>query len=711
MISLGKQLLLGGAVALLAAAPGHSYASEVDCFDLLPALESRSPERRDISPLDLLRLRDIGESYSTVASTSLALSPDGSTLAFFLRRADPAADAYCNGLIVLDIQTGRSRLLDTADKLPASNFSQYSVILPGDHTAKVEARWSPSGEWIAYLKVVEGVTQVWGVRPSGAAAQSLTASPHDIERFAWSPNGQSLIYMTRSVLTDARHMSEDAGGGFLYDKRFYPPVASNPFPTEPVDAEFTSQALSGEIREASPYEVALIAPEGASDQPARVSRNHPSSGPHPIALIALKDREAIWSASTIRVTWPDGSEASCRKEACSHVSDLWWDSRFEYLYFLKAEGRARSAFGLYRWRPGASSPERILSTEGILSGCLSLERETICAHETSMSPRHLIKIDAATGSKTTLFEPNPEFKNLRIGQVKRLHWTNSYGLETFGDLVLPPNYQSGDQLPMVVTTYTSRGFLRGGTGDEYPIFALAAEGFAVLSFQRPPDYGLGRPGVRSSLDLQRENLRDWADRRSVQSSLARGVELIARQGVIDPARVGITGLSDGASTAIWALINSDLFAAASISSCCIEPTNLMTLRGPATAKRFREAGYPAFTDPAEAFWKPYSVERNARSLSTPLLMQVADSEFITALHSFSALKEVGQPVELFVYPDEGHVKESPRHRLAIYNRNISWFKFWLTGTTTPTQPEAEFQRWEALRASIPEETSAQSRGG
>src|SRR3546814_7367490 len=42
--------------------------------------------------------------------------------------------------------------------------------------------------------------------------------------------------------------------------------------------------------------------------------------------------------------------------------------------------------------------------------------------------------------------------------------------------------------PLVVVQYDTRGFLRGGTGDEYPIQALAASGFAVLSVSRPIDY-------------------------------------------------------------------------------------------------------------------------------------------------------------------------------------------------------------------------------
>ena len=42
---------------------------------------------------------------------------------------------------------------------------------------------------------------------------------------------------------------------------------------------------------------------------------------------------------------------------------------------------------------------------------------------------------------------------------------------------------------MVVVQYDTRGFLRGGTGDEYPIQAFANRGYAVLSFRRPQAVG------------------------------------------------------------------------------------------------------------------------------------------------------------------------------------------------------------------------------
>ena len=94
-----------------------------------------------------------------------------------------------------------------------------------------------------------------------------------------------------------------------------------------------------------------------------------------------------------------------------------------------------------------------------------------------------------------------------------------------------------------------------------------------------------------------------------------------------------------------------------------------------------------------------SLAAKAAKFKTPLLIEAADSEYRLALETVSALDDHGAPVELRVFPDEYHVKWHPVHRLAIYERNIAWFDFWLKGLRSDESGRAaEMARWEALRA-------------
>jgi hypothetical protein len=152
------------------------------------------------------------------------------------------------------------------------------------------------------------------------------------------------------------------------------------------------------------------------------------------------------------------------------------------------------------------------------------------------------------------------------------------------------------------------------------------------------------------------------------------------------------------TTVRFALINSDRFAAASISSCCLDPQTVAIYAGPAVARQMRSVGFPEHSDDAPEFWQPFSMARNAERMTRPLLMQLADSESLIALETFTALKAAGQPVEMFVFPRELHVKWQPAHRRAIYQRNIDWFRFWLQNRIDPDPAKTDqYQRWSAMK--------------
>ncbi len=66
--------------------------------------------------------------------------------------------------------------------------------------------------------------------------------------------------------------------------------------------------------------------------------------------------------------------------------------------------------------------------------------------------------------------------------------------------------------------------------------------------------------------------------------------------------------------------------------------------------------------------------------------------------TYAALEQLGKPVELFIYPDELHVKNQPMHRFEIYERNVDWFNFWLRGVedSDPAKQD-QYRRWHSLR--------------
>jgi dipeptidyl aminopeptidase/acylaminoacyl peptidase len=349
---------------------------------------------------------------------------------------------------------------------------------------------------------------------------------------------------------------------------------------------------------------------------------------------------------------------------------------------------------------GTPRPVLVYSTQGVLTGCQLARVALLCLFETATTPGRIVRFDLRRRTMKTLFDPNPHLSVVRIGHTQRLFAKTTFDIEAFGDLVLPPDHRPGQRHPLIIVQYSSRGFLRGGTGDEFPIQPLAAAGMAVLSFQRPRDYVV--EGARQLDDLTHAEQKDWGDRRNVQSALDQLIDQAVATGTIDESRMGLTGLSDGASTAQFALLNGRMqYKAVSLASCCEDEATFTALGGPALADGRKVSGYPAWGDVVDP-WRIYSLSRNAARLTTPMLLQLADSEYLLSLESVRALNAERAMVDLFVFPDERHIKWQPAHRLAIYRRNIDWFAFWLQDARPSfAEGASHFARWDAMRQGLP----------
>lgn len=662
-----------------------------DCGQLLPHGDSGAGPPRQITASDLIELRQVGLPDASLGDASvLAISPDGNFVAFQLSRADIASNSYCNGLAVVGLD-GHSlpRLLDQGGEfVPVTAFVRELSVEVGLPMPLTPA-WSPDGRSIAYLRREKGVTQLFVASAGGGAGRQLTHGATDIEAVSWLSDDRLLV-TTRPTLP-AAESAIDAEGltGWLYDARIAtnegvrPRVRESDVPAKQFAVDLASGTMSPARGDAA-QGVGEGSAKGAAKSLWRASLRQEGD--------SLVSPERLWATSA------GGRQVPCSANAClGGISEFWWQPDGRTLRFLRREGWNHERYAFYDWQPG-KAPIRLSATEDVVQNCVPSAARLICTAENATTPRRIVSIDPRTGARYPIFDPNPEFTRVRLGRVERLRWRNDKGLEAWGDLVLPPDYRPGTALPLIVVQYHSRGFLRGGTGDEYPIYLFAQRGFAVLSFERPPDVTQFMPHLRTEVELNAASDAGWAERKSMLSSLLTGLQMAVATGSVDPRRIGITGLSDGATSARFALINSKAFAAAAISSCCVEPKTSMTYGGIAWADYNRSVGYPPASVDDPTFWRPASLALNAARIKTPLLMQLSDDEYLLSLEAFEALREHHAPVELYVYPGEHHVKWQPIHRLAVYERNLDWFDFWLRCREGQSPiKRAQYPRWEAMR--------------
>ena len=629
-------------VLLPAAVSTASVANAEDaCLGIKPRHANEANAPRPISADDLIRLRDFGAPVSVFAPRErpFSVSPDGTRAALVLFRAAPSINAICVAVVVVPLFGVEGALLvDTSvlvgprafsDRYARRVRSQFPPGFAGSHVPQ----WSPDGAWLAFLKRDIGTSILWRARADGSRSEALTDATGDVMEFTWSSDGRSIIYASqRSPEAEQGEIDAEGRQGFLYDERVDPSDGPTPQIPTPPPQRFAIDTLTGEHRDATPEQVealvewngegrrrrsALIAASNRGDVAEIVS--DPQFALAPTGLSVRRDRT--------------GEELDCADERCNELVGVWWLD--DDVLFVRREGWGQSQLAMYRWTPGGARPVRLFVTDDLLFGCEAMGRELLCAREASNSPRRLVLLEPASGRMRDAFDPNPETASWRFGGVQRLYWRSELGAESFGDLVLPPGHEPGTRVPLIVVGYRSRGFLRGGTGDEYPIQPFAARGYGVLVYDRPsiPERLIG---ARSFTEVNRRNRQGFVDRRYVHGALASGVQRLIDEGIADPRRIGLTGFSDGASTARWALIHSDLFAAASITSCCDSAVGTMALGGFRLAERWRSYGYPGLTDGQPEFWQPLSFELNLDSMRTPLLIQAASNEYLLAVPAVAA---------------------------------------------------------------------------
>lgn len=665
--------------------------------------------RHAITAAELVGLRAIGSPDASTLDvpTPIVASPDGTRLAFVMTRADPVANGYCRGLLVVDIASHEARLVDHGGAYLSFGGFIRGLYIDIGTALTVAPVWSRDGKSLFYLKRLEGRTGVWQVDADGGGASQLGDPGFDAETLVRLPDSDTLMIAGRPDWPiRTRAIDREGMTGWLFDARvitnygFRPQIREQDVPLK----QFTLDPSSGRLLPATDAQAA------AYGIAMRQAAGMAASAPDGTLASIVAASKAILGPSTVRVERPGRPPVDCRASAClGRVFGIWWSPGDPAVYFLKHEGWANEATALYRWVPGDAAASRVFRSLDAIQGCVLAGHALRCTSESATAPRTLVSIHLASGQAVPLFDPNPEMAAVTFPRVERLRWRNDRGLEAWGDLVLPPGYRPGTRVPMVVVQYHSRGFLRGGTNDDYPIYLFAEHGIAVLSIERPPFVGVLDPKLTTVAAIERANIAGWAEHKSLFSSLQTGVRLAIAHGVADPDRLGITGLSDGATVARYALINSRLFKAAAISSCCFDPNTVMAYGGIAWAEANRATGFPSLRQPDPAFWTPMSLAQNAARIDAPILMQLADQEALLAMEAFESLREHGKPVELVVFPGELHGKWQPAHRLAVYERSVDWFRFWLTGEQDLRPDKAgQFRRWAAMRDALARDQSARA---
>ena len=272
-----------------------------------------------------------------------------------------------------------------------------------------------------------------------------------------------------------------------------------------------------------------------------------------------------------------------------------------------------------------------------------------------------------------LTDANPQVRRFELGQQEEITWRSKDGTTVGGVLVKPVGYRPGQRYPLIVAIHGGPasadvlGF-NGGYGSQ----VYAGAGYVVL---RPNYRGSTNYGQKHKTDIVGNYFAPGFD------DIMAGVDQLIAQGIADPDRMGALGWSAGGHWSNWILTHTDRFKAISSGA---GTSNWISMYAQSDVQRNRQfyLGNKLPYDDFDAYWNqsPLKYIRNAR---TPTMIHVVEGDprvpSPQSLELHMALKQLGVPTELFMYPGSTHGIPDPRNQYVKAVSEMAWMDYYVRG--------------------------------
>lgn len=264
-----------------------------------------------------------------------------------------------------------------------------------------------------------------------------------------------------------------------------------------------------------------------------------------------------------------------------------------------------------------------------------------------------------------------------LGSVETIRWTSRDGVEIEGVLRKPADFDPTKKYPLVFVVhggpmwFSEEYLLTDDDMAYHPVVQYVNKGMLVLK----PNYrgSIGRGQAFAELNVNNLGVGDLWD-------LEGAIDYLARLGWVDASRVGCMGWSQGGYISAFAGLHSDRFKAVSVGAGIADWYTYHISNDIPDFTVDYLSGSP-FRD-RDLYVKTAPIS-NLANAKTPMLIQHGSEDrrvpLSNATELYRGLKEMGVPVELFVFPGMGHPITKPRENHAVMHQNLAWFCHYLLG--------------------------------
>ena len=637
-------------------------------FSLTGAPTSMLAQGRSLE-IDDLRLE--------VGVSTPVLSPDGSQSVVTTSTPNYEDNRFDRTLILVDIATGEQREL--TPHRPAVN----------------QPRWSPSGDLLAFTDRGEDgeERQVFLLPMTGGEARQTTHAAEGVETFEWTPDGASILYTTRDTAVklegEERHNKSFEVGNNSYLTREAPRSAQlwrvrvgggeaerltegvesiAGFVVSPDGATVALEVLplphSGEEIRSTIRLLNLESGEMSSlvgDPPVNLARFSPDG--RYLAFSRSRGQEAYFHPSGIFAKPVDGGEVvDVTARIDRNLGGMAWlaDGRS-----ILVSGTDLTAQALWH-QPLGGAPRR-LELGDIHPGAPVVAANGTVAFvgREDNRPPELYTMQTGEWEPRRLTSFNEALAEKKLSRVETVTWDGPDGFEQNGVLLYPPDYVEGRRYPLVLNIH---GGPMGASGEAFNTFnqILAAHGWLVFS----PNYR----GSSTQGDMFQSAVVNDAGEGPGRDVMS-GVQVLKERGIVDEARVAVSGWSYGGYMTAWLTAHYDGWAAAVAGAAVTDWFDWYSMADMNIWAGYGLGGSPWLNDNAENYWRQ-SPMAYAHQIRTPtLILSAIGDERVTVSQSYKlyhALDDNGVEVKFVVYPVSGHFPPDPVHQRDVRRRWVEW---------------------------------------
>jgi dipeptidyl aminopeptidase/acylaminoacyl peptidase len=661
--------------------------------------ETAPPANPFISVDDLLALK--------VASDP-QISPDGSRIAYTVLQCNEEANTTSSAIWLIYSKDGKAQ---TPRQLTGAGIVKHHDFAP---------RWSPDGQFLAFLSDRNGSIQIHVLPLAGGETQQISNLSQNITEYSWRPDGKALLAHSAwkpiddhnqpdtSTISVVYSRLDEQWDGFGYKQGRHQQLwlitldgTATRLTSEPVDIIQSCWAPDGSeiafcanrrpdpdlsvsmalwVLTLSTGQMRCLTSEDGSAQ-------MPSWSPDGQTIVyyySIDQTETSnispWVVNAHDNSAPRPVTSSAVNLTCLelivdelHISiigrPLWFPDSHSLLVTVQEQGQVH----LYQLNIEHDQTVKLTSGNGCyINPQLSKDGQIITMVRTDwFTPGDVWSMDSNGENGHKLTGVNDILlRSRQLVRPKRITWQSFDGLEIEGWLYLPP-LQQGVKAPLILEIHGGPS-LAWGDSYVHEFQVLAGKGYAVLAANPRGSAGYGEEFCKKSLN-------DWGG--NDFRDLMLGIDHVLATEPVDGTRLGIGGLSYGGYMTNWAITQTNRFKAAVSRNGISSLFSAGLLSDGTTGFDLVMSG--TGSESGQSFQQSRSALTFADNITTPLLLLHADNDLRCPISEsyqlFVMLRKRKHSVELVRYQGVSHLMDwpdcgTPKQRTDRLFRTVEWFE-------------------------------------